>query len=248
MHLVIHPTPDAAADAVATFLAECVTVAPTLVLGLPTGRTPIAMYAALVREHQRGRADFSQATTFNLDEFVGLAPAHPGSYHAYMERHLFSHVNLHPSRRHLPNGQARSAAAEARRYDAAIAAAGGLDLAVLGIGANGHIGFNEPASQLAAGTNVARLTPASRRGNADAFGGVVSRVPTHAISMGVGTILSARHVLLLATGVGKADIVRAALEGPVTTRIPASLLQTHPRAVVVLDRAAAARLRRRPTS
>lgn len=248
MHIVIHPTPEAAAEAIATFLAECLTAAPTLVLGLPTGRTPIAMYAALVREHQRGRADFSQATTFNLDEFVGLPAAHPGSYHAYMDQHLFAHVNLHPARRFLPNGRARSAAAEARRYEAAIAAAGGLDLAILGIGANGHIGFNEPAARLPAATNVVRLTAASRRGNAEAFGGVVSRVPTYAISMGVGTILSARHVLLLATGAGKAGIVRAALEGPVTTRVPASLLQTHPRAVVVLDRAAARALRRRTTS
>lgn len=245
MHLVIHPNADAAADAVATFLAECLAVAPDLVLGLPTGRTPVAMYGALVRLHRQGRADFSRATTFNLDEFSGLGPDHPGSYHAYMARYLFDHVNLPADQRHLPRGRARSTAAEARRYDAAIAAAGGLDIAVLGIGTNGHIGFNEPAASLSASTHVVRLTTASRRGNAGGFGGVAARVPTHAISMGVGTILSARHVILIATGRTKAEIVRRALEGPVTTRVPASLLQVHPRAVIVLDRAAAARLRRR---
>lgn len=227
----------------AWFLAECLAMDPALVLGLPTGRTPIPMYRALVKLHQDARADFSQATTFNLDEFVGLAPTHPGSYRAFMERHLFSHVNIDRARVHLPRGDARHPREEAARYDAAIAAAGGLDIAVLGIGANGHIGFNEPSDALPARTNLVTLTKGSRAGNASAFGGQISRVPKQAISMGVGTILSARHVLLIATGAGKAAIVRKALEGPITTRVPASLLQLHPRAVVVLDRAAAAQLK-----
>ena len=240
---VIHRTPLAAAEAVAAFLTDCLLEDPELVLGLPTGRTPIPMYRALTRLHRQGRADFSRATTFNLDEFVGLTPDHPGSYHSFMRTHLFAHVNLNPGRTHLPDGAARSAAGAARRYDALIAAAGGLDVAVLGIGANGHIGFNEPARALPAGTNVVRLTRQSRASNAAAFGGVTARVPSQAISMGVGTILSARHVVLLATGASKAAIVKRALRGPVTTTVPASLLQLHPRAVVVLDRAAASGLR-----
>jgi len=239
---VIHSSARGAADAVAWFLAECLAEDPSLVLGLPTGRTPIPMYRALVKLHRQGRADFSRATTFNLDEFVGVPASHPGSYHAFMQKHLFRHVNLDPTRTHLPAGDARSATAEAARYDAAIAAAGGLDIAILGIGANGHIGFNEPDRSLPAGTNVVTLKAGSRAGNAAAFGGEVSRVPKRAISMGVGTILSARHVLLLATGAGKASIIAKALQGPVTTRVPASLLQLHPRAAVVLDRAAAANL------
>ena len=240
---VIHSSPLDAAEAVASFLAECLSEDPALVLGLPTGRTPVPMYRALVRLHQRGRADFSSATTFNLDEFVGLPKRHPGSYHAFMRAHLFDHVNLEESRVHLPDGEARHPAAEARRYDAMIAAAGGLDIAVLGIGANGHIGFNEPARSLSAATTVVTLKAKSRAGNAAAFGGVTARVPRRAISMGVGTILSARHVVLLATGAEKAAIVARAVRGPVTTMVPASLLQLHPRAVVVLDRAAAAGLR-----
>lgn len=236
---VIHSSAGGAAEAVALFLAECIQEAPSLVIGLPTGRTPVAMYRALVRLHRQGRADFSHVTTFNLDEFVGLPEAHRGSYHSFMQRHLFAHVNLNPSRTHLPDGEASQPRKEAARYGAAIAAAGGLDIAVLGIGANGHIGFNEPDDQLPAGTNVVTLRPGSRRSNAAAFGGRTSQVPKQAISMGVGTILSARHILLLATGAEKAAIVAKALQGPVTTRVPASLLQLHPRAVVVLDRAAA---------
>lgn len=200
------------------------------------------MYRELVRLHRDGDIDFSRATSFNLDEFIGLPEGHPASYQAFMHRHLFAHVNMDPSRTHLPDGRASDPRAEAQRYEAAIAEAGGLDLVILGIGANGHIGFNEPASQLTALTNVVTLRESSRRGNAAAFGGDVRRVPKRAISMGVGTILSARHVVLLATGENKADIVAKALRGPITTRVPASLLQLHPRVAVVLDRAAAAKL------
>ncbi|TAK12052.1 MAG: glucosamine-6-phosphate deaminase [Acidobacteria bacterium] len=242
MQIVIHPTARGAAEAVAWFLADCLYEDPGLVLGLPTGRTPVAMYRELVRLHRRGRADFSRATTFNLDEFVGVAPDHPGSYRQFMTRHLFADVNLDPTQTHVPNGDAPSPRAEAARYDAEIAAAGGLDIAVVGIGANGHIGFNEPARTLPSHTSVVRLKPSSRRSNAKSFGGSTRRVPARAISMGMGTILSARHVILLATGSEKAEIVRKALNGPITTMVPASLLQGHPKALVVLDRAAARRL------
>jgi glucosamine-6-phosphate deaminase len=240
--IVIHRRAADAAEALAVFVAECLTETPALVLGLPTGRTPVPFYRALVAEHRRGRADFSRATTFNLDEFLGLPRGARGTYRRFMSRHLFDHVNLDPARTHLPDSAADDPEREARRYDAAIAAAGGLDLVVLGIGANGHIGFNEPARHLSARTTVATLRAESRLANAAAFGGAWRRVPRQAISMGMGTILSARHVVLLATGAAKAGIVGKALTGPITTRVPASLLQVHPKAVVVLDRAAAARL------
>ena len=243
MQIVIHSTARGAAEAVAGFLAKCLAEDPRLVLGLPTGRTPVAMYRELVRLHQRGRVDFSRATTFNLDEFVGVAPEAHGSYRQFMRRHLFAGVNLDPTRTHVPRGDAPNPRTEAARYDAAIAATGGLDIAVLGIGANGHIGFNEPAAALASRTSVVRLKRSSRKSNAKSFGGRTANVPTRAISMGMATILSARHIILLATGAAKAAIVAKALNGPITTRVPASLLQGHPRVVFVLDRPAARRLR-----
>jgi glucosamine-6-phosphate deaminase len=239
MQVVIHPTARGAAEAVAWFLAECLTEEPGLVLGLPTGRTPVPMYRELARLHQRGRVDFSRATTFNLDEFVGLGAGDRGSYGHFMTRHFFGLVNLRPDRTHVPNGVAADPRAEAVRYESAIAYAGGLDIAVLGIGANGHIGFNEPAPHLASRTTVVTLKASSRTANAQLFGGRTARVPARAISMGMGTILSARHIVLLATGASKAAIVAKALQGPITTRVPASLLQGHPRVVCVLDRAAA---------
>lgn len=242
MQIVIHSSARRAAEAVAAYLAKCLRSDPRLVIGLPTGRTPVPMYRELVRLHRRGRADFSRATTFNLDEFVGVSPDARGSYCHFMARHLFDHVNLDPSRTHVPRGDARNPKQQAARYEHLINATGGLDVAILGIGANGHIGFNEPAPALASRTSVVKLKDTSRKSNAALFGGRTSNVPTHAISMGIGTILSARHVVLLATGAGKAEIVAKALTGKITTGVPASLLQGHPRVVVVLDRAAAKKL------
>ena len=242
LRVVIHRSAEAASLGLAEFLARTLRQQPALVLGLPAGRTPIPLYHALVRLHRRGRADFSRATTFNLDEFDGLGPRDPHSYHAFMRQHFFAEVNLAPRRIEFLNGRARSWRREAARYERRLAAMGGLDLVVLGIGGNGHIGFNEPAAALAANTHVATLRPATRRANAWRFGGEVRRVPRRALSMGIGTILSARGVVLLATGRAKAAIVRRALTGPVTTRVPASLLQLHPNVVAVLDKEAAAEL------
>lgn len=241
--VVVHPTAVAAAEAVAAWLAGAVRRQPSIVLGLPTGHTPIDVYRALGHWHRRGRADFRRATAFNLDEFVGVSGRDPRSYAAFMRRHLFAHVNLPASRAYIPNGMARDLAREARRYDRAIAATGGLDVVLVGIGRNGHIGFNEPAAALDANTHVARLQPRTRRDNAWIFGGRVADVPTRAVSMGMGAILGARTVVLVATGKSKAAIVQRALEGPITTRVPASLLQAHPNVIVALDRDAASRLR-----
>jgi glucosamine-6-phosphate deaminase len=242
MRFDIRPSAADAARAVARLIAESIRTNPAVVLALPTGRTTLALYRALVDLCRTDRIDFRAVRTFNLDEFAGLPPIHPGSYRAFMARHLFRHVNLAPEHVHLPRGDAPDLGVEAARYEAAIAAAGGIELAVVGLGANGHIGFNEPAAALVADTHVARLTLGSRRANAWMFGGRTRNVPTHALSMGAATILRARRVVLLATGTSKASIVARACQGPVTTRVPASLLQTHPSAVVVLDRAAASRL------
>lgn len=244
MRIAIHTSALRAAQAAAALIIDELARTPTLVLGLPTGITPIPMYRALVRAHSQGRADFSRATTFNLDEFCGLGSGDPGSYHAFMDGMLFDHVNLPAGRAHVLDGRATDWRTEVARYERRIARAGGLDLVVLGIGGNGHLGFNEPAGTLEARTHRVALKPGTRRANAHLFGGRWKAVPSHALSMGIGTILNARRVVLLATGSGKATIVARALTGPVTTRLPASLLQTHPDVVVVLDRDAARALPR----
>jgi len=240
----IFDTPEAVACAVAARVADALAARPPLVLGLPTGRTPIAAYAELRCLHAAGRADFSRASTFNLDEFAGIAASHAGSFRAFMDRHLFGAVNLSPARIHFLDGAADDLDAECARYEAAIDAAGGLDLQMLGIGANGHIGFNEPGDELAARTHRVRLADTTRRDNAPLFGGDPANVPREALSMGVGTILKAGEIVLIATGERKARCVERAVGGPVTTRLPASFLQLHPRVELYLDRAAASRIRR----
>jgi len=239
----IFDTPEAVACAVAERVANALAARPPLVLGLPTGRTPIAAYAELRRLHAAGRADFSRASTFNLDEFAGIAAPHPGSFRTFMDRHLFGAVNLAPARIHFLNGAAEDLDAECERYEADIEATGGLDLQMLGIGANGHIGFNEPGDELAARTHRVMLADTTRRDNAPLFGEDPAQVPREALSMGMGTILKAAEIVLIATGERKAQCVERAIGGPVTTRLPASFLQLHPRVELYLDRAAASRLR-----
>jgi glucosamine-6-phosphate deaminase len=216
---------------------------PKLVLGLATGRTPLPLYEELAALHGAGETDYRQATTFNLDEFVGLSADHAGSYRSYMREHLFRHVNLSPRRIHFLDGQAAALDAECERFETAILRAGGIDLQILGIGANGHIGFNEPASQLSPWSHRVRLTRASRQANAGFFGGTLGDVPREALSMGVATILRARSIVLIATGPRKAGVVARMAAGPVTTKLPASLLQLHPDVEVWLDEPAAERLR-----
>jgi glucosamine-6-phosphate deaminase len=243
----IYTTAGRASAAVAREIAAALSREPSLVLGLPTGQTPTPLYDSLADLCRRGKADFTRARTFNLDELVGLGPSHPSSYRAFMNRHLFSRIDIPRRRTRVLDGLARNSRRECVRFERAIARAGGLDIVVLGLGRNGHVGFNEPGRALQAFTHRARLTPATRRANARWFGGSVRRVPREALTMGVGTILRARRIVLLAFGGAKAGVVQRLLEGPVTTRLPASLLQLHPKVDVVLDRAAAARLRRRAT-
>ena len=242
MRIRLFATPRGAARALAADITRALAANPRLVLGLPTGRTPIPLYRELNARCRAHRIDLSRATTFNLDEFLGLPASHPSSYRSFMQRHLFDHVNLPARRIHFLNGAANDRAGECARYDRAIARAGGIDLQILGLGANGHIGFNEPAAALVAPTHPTRLTVATRRANAALFGRRARAVPREALSMGMAAILQARRIVLLATGPGKARAVRRMIEGRVTPRVPASFLQLHGDVEVWLDRAAASRL------
>ena len=243
MTIEVFDTADDVARAVAARVADALAARPSLVMGLPTGRTPIATYAELRRLHGAGRADFSRASTFNLDEFAGVAASHPGSFRTFMNTHLFESVNVAPDRIHFLNGTAPDLDAECARFEAEIGDAGGLDLQILGIGGNGHIGFNEPGDELVAATHRVTLADSTRRDNAALFDGNPALVPREALSMGMGTILKAATILLIATGERKAQCIERTVRGPVTTRLPASFLQLHPRAEFYLDRAAASRLR-----
>jgi glucosamine-6-phosphate deaminase len=240
----IFPNDRAAALALARRIAEAIARNPAVVLGLPTGRTPIALYEELASLSAHGRADFSQVTTFNLDEFVGIPASHPGSYRSFMESHLFARVNIDRSRVHFLNGAATDLAEECERYEQAIAAAGGIDLQIVGLGTNGHIGFNEPARELEARTHRVTLKPETRKSNAALFGGNLEDVPREALSMGMATILHARSIVLLATGRAKAACVDRVVNGPLTTEVPASFLQLHHDVDVLLDEPAAAQLAR----
>lgn len=228
----------------AHFVVRQVQRKPDLVLGLATGSTMVGFYREVAARHQAGDVSFRRATTFNLDEYVKLPEDHPGSFHAYMRRHFLDHVDLPRDRAFLPNGNADPILAEAEAYEERIRQHGGLDLQVLGLGQNGHIAFNEPGSSLASRTRVKRLEPETRAANAADFGGE-DRVPRYVITMGVGTILDARFVLLLASGIEKSRAVKAAIEGPITAWWPASALQMHRHAFVVLDSEAACLLTRR---
>lgn len=241
MRILILPDRSAAAERAADMIAAEVRRHPRAVLGLATGGTMEPVYAALVSRARAGLFDPGEVRTFNLDEYVGLAPSHPQSYRSYMTERLFAPLGLPEARTCLPRGDAADPDAEAAAYDAAIAAAGGIDLQLLGIGANGHIGFNEPTSSLRSRTRVKTLTLTTLEANARFFG-PAEIVPRFAITMGIGTILEARSVVLLATGGGKADAVAAMVEGPVSARWPASALQFHPRCTVICDEEAAAKL------
>jgi glucosamine-6-phosphate deaminase len=214
-------------------------------LGLATGATMTPLYAHLVAANGAGLISFRTVSSFNLDEYVGVGPQSPGSFHSYMQQHLFGHVDMEASRANIPDGMADNVAAEAARYEAQIAAAGGIDLLLLGIGANGHIGFNEPGSDFASRTREVRLDEATRIANAVNFPDRAS-VPERAITMGIATILEARSILLVAKGPEKAAAIAAAIEGPIAAACPASALRLHDNVVILCDEPAAAALTTRP--
>ncbi len=244
MRVVIEKGENEVAVRAARFVADLVRRKPACVLGLATGSTPLGLYRELIRWHRDEGLDFSQVTTFNLDEYVGVPEDHPQSYRYFMQENLFQHLNLVPAKTHVPDGRSLDFEASCRRYEQRIQDAGGIDLQVLGIGRDGHIAFNEPGSSLGSRTRVKSLTGETIRDNARFFGSE-DQVPRLAITMGVGTILEARRCLLLATGSAKASAIRSTIEGPVTAQITASALQLHRDVVVVLDEEAASWLTRR---
>lgn len=240
MKVLIFPDAAAATDRAADHLLRQVAAQPASVLGLATGGTMEPVYARL--RERRGGVSFAGVTTLNLDEYVGLAPDHPQSYATYMAHHLFDHLDVDRARTHLPQGDAESPVVEAERYERAIVEAGGIDLQLLGLGVNGHIGFNEPVSSFGSRTRVKTLTSRTRADNARFFG-QGEDVPAFAITMGIATIMEAREIVLLATGSDKAAAVRMMVEGPISAFCPASILQFHPHVTVLLDEAAASELK-----
>ncbi len=242
MEVVIQPTAEAAADLVARIIAWELRKNPRLILGLASGNTMESVYARLAQMHVEEGLDFAACRTFNLDEYVGLSVNHGNSYRHYMNQHLFLRVNIHLQNTHLPDGMADDLASECSQYENLIAQHGGIDLQLLGIGQNGHLGFNEPLSSFRSRTRVTVLSRATRAQNAPLFSRPES-VPKCAITMGVGTILDCRRNLLLATGAEKASIVAEAVEGPITSMISATALQLHPNCTFILDEAAASKLK-----
>jgi glucosamine-6-phosphate deaminase len=241
MRVLVTPDYRTLSQTAAGFLLEAIRANPHVTLGLPTGSTPLGMYEDLVRRFRGEHLDFSGLRTFNLDEFWDLSRGHPKSYHTYMRRHFFDHVNVDASRIHIAEGSpGTDARQESERYERAIHKAGGIDLLVAGIGANGHIAFNEPGSAFDSRTRVVDLAPETIASAQRHF--EPEPVPRRAITMGVGTILEARQVVLLASGPAKAEIVKRALQGPASPAVPASALQLHGDVVAVLDEGAAGRL------
>jgi len=215
---------------------------PAAVLGLATGSSPLGIYDELARRHAEGRVSFARARAFMLDEYVGLPADHPERYRNVIETEIASRVDFAPSAVQGPDGLAEDLVAACARYEAAIAEAGGVDLQILGIGSDGHLGFNEPGSSLASRTRIKTLTEQTRSDNARFFGGDVDQVPRHCLTQGLATIMSARHIVLIATGRAKAEAIHQLVEGPVSAMWPATILQHHPHVSVLVDPAAAGRL------
>jgi glucosamine-6-phosphate deaminase len=243
MEIIITPDPAAASHLAARRIARLIREKPDAVLGLATGSTPVTLYKELIRMHREGGLDFSRVSTFNLDEYLGLAPDHAASYHRFMEENFFQGVNIPRGNIRLPDGLAKDVPAHCADYEQEIRDAGGIDLQVLGIGSDGHIGFNEHGSSLASRTRIKTLTERTREDNARFFD-KLEDVPHHVITMGIGTIMESRSVVLLAFGAGKADAVAGAAEGPITASNPASILQMHPDAKFYLDEPSAGALER----
>ncbi|NLA53946.1 MAG: glucosamine-6-phosphate deaminase [Clostridiales bacterium] len=235
----VYENKDQASLAAASLFSACILSKPDAVLGLATGSTPIETYAQLIRLHDEGLLDFSHCTSFNLDEYVGLSPDHPCSYHRFMKEQLFDRINM--KKTHVPRGDSKDLMAEARRYDDEIEAAGGIDIQFLGLGQNGHIGFNEPDSVFSFGTQIVNLTKSTIEANQRFFKDD-EEVPTQAISLGAGGIMKARKIVLVALGEAKAEAVRAMMTGDLDPQVQASILRIHPDTVIILDQESASLL------
>lgn len=243
MEIILNDTRAQASQRAARLIVNQIRSKPDSVLGLATGSTPEGLYQELIRMHREEGLSFAQVTTFNLDEYIGLESTHPQSYRATMQQLLFDHVDLPVEQTHVPNGMAKDIEAECASYEQHIAQAGGIDVQILGIGSDGHIGFNEQGSSLASRTRIKTLTPRTLEDNARFFGSV-EEVPHHVITMGIGTILETKRIVMLAFGGGKADAIAGMAEGPITASNPASALQMHEKTHVFLDEGSAGNLKR----
>ena len=242
MEIIVKDSVEEMSRTAARVVARTLNSKPNAVLGLATGSTPLGLYKELVRMHQEEGLDFSQVTTFNLDEYAGLTRKHPQSYHYFMHENLFRHINIPNQNIYIPSGTTDNYAAFCAWYEQRIVECGGIDLQVLGIGTDGHIAFNEPTSSLGSRTRIKTLAKQTIDDNARFFDSSED-VPVYAITMGVGTIIEAEKILLLANGESKADAVAQAIEGPVTSMITASALQLHPDVMFIVDRPAAGSLK-----
>jgi glucosamine-6-phosphate deaminase len=242
MEVIIVDRPEDAAPIVAEAYSRLLARTPDAVLGLATGSTPLGVYDELIRRHREEGLSFARARAFLLDEYVGLPADHPERYRAFIERVFTGQVDFDPAAVVGPDGLAEDLEAAGRDYEQAIRAAGGIDLQILGIGADGHLAFNMPMSSLTSRTRLKTLTPRTRQDNARFFGGDLDQVPKHCLTQGLGTIMDSRHAIMLGFGRSKAQAVRECVEGPVAAHWPASILQMHPHATVVVDEDAASQL------
>lgn len=243
MEVIIVGRPEEAAPIVAQAYVRLLAAKPDAVLGLATGSTPLGVYRELIRRHRHEGLSFARAQSFNLDEYVGLPAGHPEGYLTFIRREFTDHIDIPADQVHGPDGLAADLPAAAAAYEAAITAAGGIDIQILGIGADGHLAFNMPGSSLVSRTRLKTLTAKTRQDNARFFDGDIDAVPRHCLTQGLGTIMAARHAIMLGFGRAKAQAVAEAVEGGVSAHWPASILQMHPHATIVVDEDAASQLR-----
>ncbi|SEA74728.1 glucosamine-6-phosphate deaminase [Bowdeniella nasicola] len=242
MRVIVQPDGDSIASLVAESIVRLVNDKPNAVLGFATGSSPLGIYRELIKAYQEGKVSFKDAWGFQLDEYVGLPADHPELYRNVIRTVIESHVDFSEGRVHAPNGTADDLQAAGPAYDTMIEDAGGVDFQILGIGTDGHIAFNEPGSSFSQGTHVETLTPQTREDNARFFDGDISRVPTHTLTQGLGTIMKAKKLVLVAEGEGKAEAIAQLIEGPVSAHWPATIMQHHADATVLIDEAAASKL------
>ena len=243
MEVIIKDTYEEMSALAAQMIAELIQKKPNCILGLATGSTPVGTYKELIRLHKEEGLDFSKVITFNLDEYVGLLPDHDQSYRSFMNVNLFNHINIKKENTNVLDGMADDIPAACEAYEKKIKKSGGLDIQLLGIGANGHIAFNEPGSSLGSRTRVKTLDEGTRKDNARFFKSM-DEVPQYAVTMGIGTIMEARELILLANKDNKAEAISKTVEGPITAIVPATIVQLHPKAIIITDKAAASKLTR----
>ncbi|NLY77756.1 MAG: glucosamine-6-phosphate deaminase [Tissierellia bacterium] len=235
MKIIVQPNYEALSKRAAEIVREEMEKKRNIVLGLATGSTPLGLYKELIRMHKEEGLDFSQVTTFNLDEYIGIDYDDPNSYHYFMESNLFNHINIDRENTFIPDTNVEDLEAYCKEYDRLIEEKGGIDLQILGIGVNGHIGFNEPDEELKVGTNIVNLTESTIQANSRFFDSI-DQVPQNAVTMGIGTIMKAKQIILLASGKSKHEVMKELIKGDkITTQLPASLLLLHPNVTVILD-------------